>query len=121
MDKIYYVNDPLNGLKRSESVRSWWRRALRDPKVLKDGSVLFIPGPPVKEEDSRGYSERKYRELVETQMGIFCKNYEGEEAGGQLTLKTAISQKRIIVVKLPYSDMKNLPPQVESFKQETSD
>ena len=49
MDKIFYVKDPQNGLKNSESVRSWWRRALRDPKVLKDGCVLFIPGPPVKD------------------------------------------------------------------------
>ena len=51
-------------------------------------------------------------------MGLFCKNDEAEEAGGQLTLKTAINQKRIIVVKLPYSDMKTLPPQVNSFKPE---
>ena len=51
-------------------------------------------------------------------MGMFCKNYEAEEAGGQLTLKTAINQKRIIVVKLPYSDMKTLPPQVRSFYSE---
>ena len=51
-------------------------------------------------------------------MGMFCKNYEAEEAGGQLTLKTAINQKRIIVVKLPYSDMKTLPPQVRIFYSE---
>ena len=48
-------------------------------------------------------------------MGLLCKNDEVEEVGGQLTLKTAINQKRIIVVKLPYSDMRTLPPQVDSF------
>ena len=70
------------------------------------------------QEASQGGCERRYRDLVETQMGMFCKNYEAEEAGGQLTLKTAINQKRIIVVKLPYSDMKTLPPQVRSFYSE---
>ena len=57
-------------------------------------------------------------------MRIFCKSYEGEEVAGQssklnnfqLTLKTAINQKRIIVVKLPYSDMKTLPSQVKLLK-----
>ena len=52
-------------------------------------------------------------------MGIFCKNEEMEDAGGQLTLKTAINQKRIIVVKLPYSDLKTLPPQVSRFKSQS--
>ena len=72
--------------------------------------------------DERNSSEeRRYQDLVDTQMGIFCKNYEGEERSNQnskqnnlyFTLKTAINQKRIIVVKLPYSDMKTLPPQVQ--------
>ena len=66
------------------------------------------------QESNHDRCERRYRDLVETQMGIFCKNEEVDEAGGQLTLKTAINQKRIIVVKLPYSDMKTLPPQVNS-------
>ena len=67
------------------------------------------------QESNQDRCERRYRDLVETQMGIFCKNEEVEEAGGQLTLKTAINQKRIIVVKLPYSDLKTLPPQVSRF------
>ena len=31
VDKIYYVRDPESGPKYSETVKSWWRRALRDP------------------------------------------------------------------------------------------
>ena len=45
VDKVYYVLDPQDGPRYSETVQAWWRRALRDPKVVKDGCVLFIPGP----------------------------------------------------------------------------
>ena len=63
VDKIFYVKDPLNGLKHSESVSSWWRRALRDPKVLKDGCILFIPGPPVTDVSLNSFSQRNSRYL----------------------------------------------------------
>ena len=126
VDKIYYVRDPESGPKYSETVKSWWRRALRDPKVVKDGCVLFIPGPPGRdeEEDNSPCLDRRFEDLVETQMSIFCKHYEGEEEVGQgskqnnfqFTLRAAINQKRIIVVKLPYSDMKTLPSQVNILK-----
>ena len=49
VDRIYYARDPEDGPKHSESIRSWWRKALRDPKVVRDGCVLFIPGPTVTE------------------------------------------------------------------------
>ena len=46
VDKVYYVRDARDGPRPGESVESWWRRALRDQKVIKDGSVIFFPGPP---------------------------------------------------------------------------
>ena len=74
------------------------------------------------QEESSPSHERSYRDLVGTQMAILCKNEEGTETGQQsrqnncqFTLKTAINQKRIVVVKLPYSDMNNLPPQVSTI------
>ena len=46
VDKVYYVRDARDGPRPGESVESWWRRALRDQKVIKEGSVIFFPGPP---------------------------------------------------------------------------
>ena len=49
VDKVYYVRDAEDGQRHPESVRTWWRRALRDAKVVKDGCVILFPGPPRKQ------------------------------------------------------------------------
>ena len=58
--------------------------------------------------------QRRPCDLVNTQMSLLCQE-EGEERAGkvtQFTLETAITTRRVIIVKMPYSDMNNLPPQV---------
>ena len=58
--------------------------------------------------------QRRPCDLVHTQMSLLCQE-EGEERAGkvtQFTLETAITTRRVIIVKMPYSDMNNLPPQV---------
>ena len=53
-------------------------------------------------------------DLVNTQMSLLCQE-EGEERAGkvtQFTLETAIITRRVIIVRMPYSDINNLPPQV---------
>ena len=53
-------------------------------------------------------------DLVDTQMSLLCQE-EGDERVGKVTqfnMETAIITRRVIIVKLPYSDMNNLPQQV---------
>ena len=53
-------------------------------------------------------------DLVDTQMSLLCQE-EGDERVGkvnQFNMETAIITRRVIIVKLPYSDMNNLPQQV---------
>ena len=49
MEKVFFVNDPENGLETSENIRTWWQNALRDPKVVKDGCLIVVAGPPLEE------------------------------------------------------------------------
>ena len=49
VDRVYYARDAEDGQRHPESIRTWWRRALRDVKVVKDGCVIFFPGPPRKQ------------------------------------------------------------------------
>ena len=114
VDTVYYVKDVKNGPKSSESIKTWWMRALKDSKIIKDGCVLFVPGPPRKQE-TVSEDQDKYREAVNIQMSLLAK--EGEDFNQtnkqtQFNLNTAINQRRIIIVKFPYSDMNNLPSQV---------
>ena len=114
VDTVYYVKDAKNGPKATESVKTWWRRALKDSKIMKDGCLLFVPGPPANEERvSR--EDNKYSNVVDIQMSLLAKEEEDlnhTNKQTQFNLETAINQRRIIVVKFPYSDMKNLPSQV---------
>ena len=103
VDKVYYVRDARDGPRPGESVESWWRRALRDQKVIKDGSVIFFPGPP-------SSPQAAGRDLVTAQMALLCQDPGDAAAAPQLTLAAAVAQRRVIVVKLPYSDLGNLPP-----------
>ena len=112
VETVYYVKDAKNGPRSSESIKNWWRRALKDSKIIKDGCLLFVPGPPAKEEP---VSREQYSDTVNIQMSLLAK--EGEDINQtnkqtQFNLNTAINQRRIIIVKFPYSDMKNLPSQV---------
>ena len=49
VEKVFFVNDPENGLETSENIRTWWQNALRDPKVVKDGCLIVVAGPPLEE------------------------------------------------------------------------
>ena len=57
--------------------------------------------------------------LVTTQMSLLgqAQGGAGERAVTQFSLETAINTRRIIIVKFPYSDMNNLPPQVPSSQE----
>ena len=50
------------------------------------------------------------RDLVTAQMALLCQDPGDAAATPQLTLAAAVAQRRVIVVKLPYSDLGNLPP-----------
>ena len=58
-------------------------------------------------------------DLVTTQMSLLgqAQGGAGERAVTQFSLETAINTRRIIIVKFPYSDMNNLPPQVPSLQE----
>ena len=43
-------------------------------------------------------------------MALLCQDPGDTAATPQLTLAAAVAQRRVIVVKLPYSDLGNLPP-----------
>ena len=43
-------------------------------------------------------------------MALLCQDPGDAAAAPQLTLAAAVAQRRVIVVKLPYSDLGNLPP-----------
>ena len=129
VDRVYYIRDAEDGQRHPESVRTWWRRALRDTKVVKDGCVIFFPGPPRKQASmsivhqerfdgeivqERMTEQSRSCDLVDTQMSLLCQE-ESEERVGKVTqfnMETAIITRRVIIVKLPYSDMNNLPQQV---------
>ena len=58
-------------------------------------------------------------DLVTTQMSLLgqAQGGAGERAVTQFSLEAAINARRIIIVKFPYSDMNNLPPQVPSLQE----
>ena len=64
VDRVYYVRDPEDGQKHPESIRTWWRRAIRDAKVVKDGCVLFFPGPPRKQASITTASHDSLKEIM---------------------------------------------------------
>ena len=75
---------------------------------------MFVPGPPANEE-TVSREDNKYSNVVDIQMCLLAKEEEDlnhTNKQTQFNLETAINQRRIIVVKFPYSDMKNLPSQV---------
>ena len=49
VEKVFYVKDPDDGLDISENIQTWWQKALRDPKVVKDGCLIVVAGPPAKQ------------------------------------------------------------------------
>ena len=64
--------------------------------------------------------QSKYWNLVDVQMSLMCQEGDDistsapatKQANTQFNLQTAINQRRIIVVKFPYSDMRNVPSQL---------
>ena len=49
VEKVFYVKDPDDGLDPSENIQTWWQKALRDPKVVKDGCLIVVAGPTTQE------------------------------------------------------------------------
>ena len=121
VDRVYYVDDDQDGVDAGANIKTWWRRALRDSKVVKDGCVIFFPGPP----RAGDLPDREdYRNLLSTQMSLLTasnnlgdkqqSNIKSSGQSTQFSLDAAINQRRLIVVRFPYSDMHDLPDQVHT-------
>jgi len=115
VEKVFFVNDPENGLETSENIRTWWQNALRDPKVVKDGCLIVVAGPPLEEASSQ---ESQFPSLLDIQMselnpaGAFEEREIVQPANIQLNMHTCMNQRRVAVLRFPYSDMRTLPSQL---------
>ena len=66
--------------------RAWWRRALRDPRVVRDGFLVIVAGPEV-------FPDYQQSDLVEVQLAELSNQAE-ELVVPQLSLQTCINQRR---------------------------
>jgi len=108
IDRVFYARDSECGSPRGGE-RAWWRRALRDPRVVRDGFLIIVAGPG-NEEGGEDLGEREGRvsDLVEYQLGEL--GSQGEEPSvPQLSLQTCITQRRFALLRFPYSDLRSLP------------
>ena len=65
VEKVFFVKDGKDGPGRGTNIKTWWRKALRDNKVVKDGCVMFFPGPPHQNipSDSNGFASDVHKML----------------------------------------------------------
>ena len=130
VEKVFYVKDPDEGPNSSESIQSWWQRALRDPKVVKDGCLIVVAGPTAKKvrikskkiypkwrswknsSDSSDYPNLMNIQMAELSQDPFEEREVVQPGNIQLNMHTCMNQRRLAVLKFPYSDIRTLPIQV---------
>merc|ERR1712013_42163 len=114
VEKVFYVKDPDDGLNSSESIQTWWQRALRDPKVVKDGCLIVVAGPTAKKNssDSSDYPNLMNIQMAELSQDPFEEREVVQPGNIQLNMHTCMNQRRLAVLKFPYSDIRTLPIQL---------
>ena len=118
VERVHYVLDPQDGPDRAEPLQRWWRRALADPRLAQHGCLVVVAGPapePGQQRRQPGLADLQLAELTRDRDCYSEQVGAGQAGPGQpapLSLQSLVNQRRVAVVRFPYSDLSTLPAQV---------